>query len=186
MQLFSTLSRFYDAELFQQWNEPAWPLNIQWINTKNNEIILTSYDYNEEILLEIPTWQNLYILYEYISNDTIIFMPIVKNHALAYPVIEQDYYPPWVIQVPKSFDLHTIKKDVIVTLKIRWWFFITDGIFDLNRRYKLYHQNEPSLPYNDKTMLNLLNFYIKLREYFTQLKGAKDIIDLLAKELGKC
>lgn len=94
MSLFHILSIYYPAEDLQQYNEYAQSLNTLWINTKTNEQFSVYYDYDKNIFLKNQDFYNLYILYEHLTNDIILFMPLIKNQVLNINIPWLDYYPP--------------------------------------------------------------------------------------------
>ena len=175
MSLFHILSIYYPADELKQYNEYSQSLNTLWINTKTNEQFSIYYDYNKNIFLKNQQIYNLYILYEKLTNDIIIFMPLIKNQVLNINIPWLDYYPPWIIKIFENFDLNNIQKDIQCTILIRWRFFLNDNPW---YRYKNYVKTG-LIPYTDEILINIINFREKYREYLIQLKGAKNYQELL-------
>lgn len=175
MSLFYILSIYYPAEDLQQYNEYSQSLNTLWINTKTNEQFSVYYDYDKNAFLKNQDFYNLYILYEHLTDNIILFMPLIKNQILNINIPWLDYYPPWIIKSFDNFNLNNIQNDIKCTILIRWWFFLNDNPY---YRYTNYAKNG-SIPYTDDILMNIINFREKYREYLVQLKGVKNYQELL-------
>ena len=174
MLLFDILTIWY-AKLLCDWDEIPWPLNTLWINTKTNKQFSIYYYYDKNIFLKNQDFYNLYILYEHLTDNIILFMPLIKNQVLNINIPWLDYEPPWIIKSFDNFNLDNIQNDIKCTILIRWWFFLNDNPY---YRYTNYAKNG-SIPYTDDILINIINFREKYREYLVKLNGAKNYQELL-------
>lgn len=176
MSLLYILSTYYSRTDFQIWHEYTQSLNILWINVDTYEQVSVNYDYENHNFLKFSNFHNLYILYKYLTNDIIIFMPIIKNKTIKLSIYDLDHIDSvWIIKIYDKFLLNNLQKDILCSILIRWWLFLTDNPY---YRYTNYAKNG-SIPYTNEIMMNLIDFREKLRNYIAKLKNVKQFKNLL-------